>query len=130
MNRGSFDALLETLNVLRERSQDAPIIVEGPRDERALREIGVTGKVYQVQTASSVFEFCESLAHEHREALLFTDLDSAGKKIGRTVKKYLTDKGVKIDNNLAKKLLYALDTVETEKVAVRLERVCRKFSYP
>jgi 5S rRNA maturation endonuclease (ribonuclease M5) len=130
MNRASFDSLLETLELLRDISQDTPIIVEGKMDEKALREIGVTGPIYQVQTASSVFEFCEDAAKDHREALLFTDLDAAGKKIGRVVKKYLTDKGVKVDDKFAKKLLYALDTVETEKVAVRLERVCRKFSYP
>ena len=130
MNHAGFEALLETLDLLRDISQDAPIIVEGVRDEQALRDIGVTGPIFQVQTAPSVFEFCESIAKDHQEVLLFTDLDAAGKKIGRLVKKYLTDKGAKVDDNLAKKLLYALDTVETEKVAIRFERVCRKFSYP
>ena len=130
MNRVKFDLLLESLDLLRDISQDTLIIVEGMKDEKALRDIGITGPILQVQTSPSVVEFCESIATNHREVLLFTDLDAAGKKIGRVVKKYLTDKGVKIDDNLAKKLLYALDTVETEKVAVRLERVCRRFSYP
>ncbi|MFV2040953.1 MAG: toprim domain-containing protein [Candidatus Hydrothermarchaeales archaeon] len=130
MNRAKFDCLLETLDKLKDLSTDTPVIVEGKMDEKALREIGVTGPVYQVQTASSVFEFCEDVAKDHREALLFTDLDAAGKKIGRVVKKYLTDKGVKVDDNIAKKFLHTLDIVETEKVAVRLERVCRKFSSP
>ncbi len=130
MNRASFDSLLETLDKVKDLSQDTPLIVEGKMDEKALRDIGITGPILQVQTAPSVVEFCESTAKNYREALLFTDLDAAGKKIGRVVKKYLTDKGVKVNDNIEKKLLYALDTVETEKVAVRLERVCRKFSYP
>ncbi len=122
--------MLENLDKLRDLSTDTPIIVEGKMDEKALRDIGINGKIIRVQEASSVFEFCEAVSAEHGEAILFTDLDAAGRKIGGVVKKYLTDKGVNVNNNIAKRIMYVLDTVEAEKVAKRLERTCRKFNYP
>jgi 5S rRNA maturation endonuclease (ribonuclease M5) len=130
MNRAKFERLLENLEKLKDLSTDTPVIVEGKMDEKSLRDIGLSGAILRVQTAPSVLEFCEDVSKEYREVILFTDLDEAGRKIGGVVKKYLTDKGVKVNCNIAKRIMYVLDTVEAEKVAKRFERTCRKFNYP
>jgi 5S rRNA maturation endonuclease (ribonuclease M5) len=130
MNRVKFEYILELLEDLKDLSLDTPLIVEGKNDEKALRNIGVTGEILKVQTHSSVLEFCESISSEYKRAILFTDLDSAGKRIGRNVKKYLTDKGVKVNDNIAKKLMHALDTAQAENLSKRFDKVCIKFNYP
>lgn len=130
MNLRQFEYIIERVEKLKDLSLDAPIIVEGKKDERALREVGIDGDILRVHTSTSLVEFCDTVAASYKEVILFTDLDSAGKKIGRVVKKYLTDKGVKVNDNIARKLMYALDTTETENVSKRLENVCKKFSYP
>jgi len=130
MNRRHYDKLLDIIQELKELSSEVPVIVEGIKDEKSLRHLGIDGEIFKVQTAASVLEFCDNLAAKYREVVLFTDLDSAGKKIGRNVKKYLTDKGVKINDNIAKRLMYTLDTVEAEKVFKRFEKVYQKFNSP
>ncbi|RMF90591.1 MAG: hypothetical protein D6733_03345 [Methanobacteriota archaeon] len=130
LSRRKFDYILEHVKRLKELSMECPVIVEGARDEQALRAVGVEGEILKVQTAGSVVEFCEGIAARYDEVILFTDLDSAGKRIGKAVKKYLTDKGVKVDDNTAKRLMYALDTAEAENLSKRFEKACRRFRYP
>jgi 5S rRNA maturation endonuclease (ribonuclease M5) len=130
MNLRKLDQLFDTIAKLKDLSHELPIIVEGLRDERSLRRIGVEGEILRVQTSHSVWELCESIAKENKEVILFTDLDSAGQKIGRLVKKYLTDKGVKVNDNIGKKLMRLLDTAEAENVSKRFEKAKRKFNYP
>jgi 5S rRNA maturation endonuclease (ribonuclease M5) len=130
MDVRKFEYIIDILKELRELSLDSPIMVEGKRDEKALRDMGIMGKILKVQTSSSVLELCESVARDYKSVILFTDIDSAGKRIGRLVKKYLTDKGVKVNDNIAKKLMSALETAEAENVSKRLEKAFRKFNYP
>jgi 5S rRNA maturation endonuclease (ribonuclease M5) len=130
MNIRKFEYIKDILDELLELSLEIPIIVEGKKDEKALRDMGIIGKILKVQTSPSVLELCEGVARDHKAVVLFTDIDSAGKRIGRLVKKYLTDKGVKVNDNIAKKLMSALDTAEAENVSKRLEKAFRKFNYP
>lgn len=130
MNQRNLDSLIDALDKLRELSQDMPVIVEGKKDERSLRELGVEGEIFKVQSAPSLVEFSDSLANRYREVVLFTDLDRAGKKIAKVVKKYLTDKGVKVNVRIAKKIMLSLDTVEAESVSRLVEKAYREFTYP
>jgi 5S rRNA maturation endonuclease (ribonuclease M5) len=130
MNIRKFEYIIDNLEKFKDLSLEMPVIVEGKRDERALRELGINGAIHKVQTSLSVLEFCEKIAREHREVILFTDIDSAGKKIGKAVKKYLTDKGVKVEDNIARKLMRALDTAQAENISKRLERERMKINYP
>jgi len=130
MNPRKLDSLIEAINKLRELSQDMPVIVEGKKDERSLRELSVEGEIFKVQSAPSLVEFSDSIANRYREVVLFTDLDPAGKKIGRVVKKYLTDKGVKVNERIAKKIMLSLDTVEAESVSKLVRKAYREFTYP
>lgn len=104
--------------------------MEGQRDERALRQLGMKGPIYQVQSSGSLLEVCERVAEEHKEVLLFLDLDKEGKRITKTVKKYLTDKGVKVDTKLQKKIMRTLETRETENLSRRYDKACKQYNYP
>ncbi len=130
MNSSKFEHIIEAVEELRELSNEIPIIVEGKRDELSLRDLGINGEVLRVKTSLSVFEFCSDVAGQYGEVILLTDIDRAGKKIGGDVKKYLTDKGVKVNDNIGKKIMYALDTVEAEGISRRLSKLYKEFNYP
>lgn len=130
MDIRKYEELLDTIEELKVLSDDIPIIVEGKRDEDSLRAIGAEGEIFKVQTSSSLIDFCDSISEIYPEVLLFTDMDKAGKKIGRAVKKYLTDKGVKVNVKIGKKIMRILDTMEAESVSKRLSKVSSRFQHP
>jgi 5S rRNA maturation endonuclease (ribonuclease M5) len=77
-----------------------PVIVEGRRDEAALRRLGIAGTVYCLKaTGESRHEFLDRLDGA-REAILLTDFDREGKELETWLYKELSQRGVKSDLKL------------------------------
>ena len=77
-----------------------PIIVEGRRDEAALRRLGVAGKVHCLKArGESRHEFLDRLDGT-KQAIVFTDFDREGKKLETWLYKELSQRGVKSDLKL------------------------------
>ncbi len=98
----------ETERILKElRTQsDAgiPIIVEGRRDEAALRKLGVNGKIHCLKAAGeSRHEFLERLDGTS-EAILLTDFDREGKELGTWLYRELSQRGIKSDYRLWRRI--------------------------
>ncbi len=70
------------------------IVVEGKNDVAALRELGIT-HVRPLNT-QPIFSFADALHEE--ELIILTDLDPAGRKLYRQLKRELMKRGKKIDN--------------------------------
>jgi 5S rRNA maturation endonuclease (ribonuclease M5) len=89
------------INDLRTRSDaGVPIIVEGRRDEAALRRLGVTGKVHCLKArGESRHEFLDRL-NGTTEAIVLTDFDREGKELETWLHKELSQRGVKSDLKL------------------------------
>src|SRR2546430_3196549 len=70
------------IDELRTQSEaGVPIIVEGRRDEAALRRLGVTGKVHCLKArGESRHEFLDRLDGT-KEAIVLTDFDREGKEL-------------------------------------------------
>ena len=74
-----------------------PIIVEGRRDEAALRRLGVMGKVHCLKArGESRHEFLDRLDGT-KEAIVLTDFDREGKELETWLYKELSQRGVKSD---------------------------------
>lgn len=86
---------------LRARSNaGVPIIVEGRRDEAALRRLGIAGKVHCLKArGESRHEFLDRLDGT-KQAIVFTDFDREGKKLETWLYKELSQRGVKSDLKL------------------------------
>jgi 5S rRNA maturation endonuclease (ribonuclease M5) len=92
------ERLLEQLRVMSESG--TPIIVEGRRDEAALRRLGVKGRVYCLKArGESRHDFLERLDGT-RDAIVLTDFDREGKKLETWLYKELLLRGVKSDLKL------------------------------
>lgn len=92
-----LEALEELLAELAEANRQVPVLVEGEKDERALRALGLEGEIVRVKNAQTVFAVCERLAMRHREVIVITDWDAGGGKLMRLVRDGLKSCGVRPD---------------------------------
>ena len=92
-------------NDLRERSKTGfPIVVEGRRDEAALRKLGVTGPVLCLKAAGeSRLRFLEKLDGCHQVVLL-TDFDREGGELHAWLYHELSNLGIRADDMLWRKI--------------------------
>lgn len=92
------DRIVEELRTQSEAG--VPIIVEGRRDEAALRRLGVAGKVHCLKArGESRHEFLDRLDGT-KEAIVLTDFDREGKELETWLYKELSQRGVKSDLRL------------------------------
>jgi len=126
MNLAEYEGIMEELEELRELSEELPIIVEGRRDEEALRRLGIDAKFFY--TSSSPFcELCDTIAEKYADVILFTDMDRAGHKLAKRLKNYLSRRSVRINEKYRLSLLSKLDTHQVENLYKRLSRVEGQF---
>jgi len=76
-----YERLLEVMEELSETNLQTPVVVEGKRDEAALRELGLTCDIITYNTGKSAHDFCEAIANEHSSVVLLMDWDSAGQRL-------------------------------------------------
>lgn len=71
------------------------MLVEGAKDERALRAVGVSGRIERLHRGASVQGVCERLSREHPEVIVLTDWDTAGGKLARLAADALSSNGAR-----------------------------------
>jgi 5S rRNA maturation endonuclease (ribonuclease M5) len=79
------------------------IIVEGQRDRRALRKLGITGPI-ELGTKKSLLLFCEELARTYRNAIILTDWDRTGNRLAELMEQYLIAANVKVNTDIREKI--------------------------
>jgi len=92
--------------------KDLLVIVEGIKDERALKLLGVK-RIMVLK--GPLFSVVEKFANE-KEIVLLTDLDGEGKKLFSVLKKDAQKHGVKVNEKL-RKLLFKTDLRHIEGIA-------------
>jgi 5S rRNA maturation endonuclease (ribonuclease M5) len=100
------EELVRVIERLKEEGAVHPIIVEGRKDERALREIGISGPILRLDSGSSVFNFCESLRGKHAKIIILTDWDRRGGRLARALREGLTANGIPYDDDLRRQIAY------------------------
>jgi 5S rRNA maturation endonuclease (ribonuclease M5) len=81
-----------------------PIIVEGRRDEAALKKLGINGPIHCLKaTGEPRFRFIERLDGSKR-AIVLTDFDREGGELGTWLYQELSYRGVRADNQLWRKI--------------------------
>lgn len=94
-HRGHAEDVVHWLDTLIASSKC--IIVEGQKDEHALRSCGVTNDIV-VLSKKPLYAVVESIAEKTKSAIILTDFDTTGKELYGKLKKALTDHGVQVDN--------------------------------
>lgn len=100
-----LDMILEVVDELEHRSDDTPIVVEGLKDVRALKDIGIRKNTVSLGKGLSIFAFCERFAHRSKSVVILTDWDRKGGRLARMLKDAFEANGVKVDLDLRAKLV-------------------------
>ena len=124
----AYQDLLATLGELVEANATVPVIVEGERDVRALREVGLTGEVLPLNTGVPLFNLAESISRRHRRAIILTDWDRRGGQLARLLRDALEANGVRYDDAFRARLttLCRKDIKDVEGLAGFVERLSRQ----
>jgi 5S rRNA maturation endonuclease (ribonuclease M5) len=89
-----LERVIEVIEELKLRSlEGVVIVVEGRKDKRALRELGIRGTIL-LATRDSLFVFSEELSRLNREIIILTDWDRAGLRLARKLSAHLVSFGV------------------------------------
>jgi 5S rRNA maturation endonuclease (ribonuclease M5) len=101
------------------------VVVEGRKDERALRAIGLTGTILRLNKGISVFRTCENISREYGKVILLTDWDRRGGQLSRKLREGLEANGVQYDENIRAKMatLTKKDIKDVESLHKHLERL-------
>lgn len=99
-----LEKLEELILQLKNQSNEGNvIIVEGQRDRRALRKLGITGPI-ELGTKKSLLLFCEDLARKYRNAIILTDWDRTGNKLADLMEQYFMAASVNVNTDIRKKI--------------------------
>lgn len=105
----SLERRLDRLTKLVQRLSDqsrrgTPMIVEGRKDERCLRELGINGPILCLKAqGKGFFEFLEGIG-SNRRIIVLTDFDIEGKKLARMLVNELSKKRIKVDDSIWKQV--------------------------
>jgi len=95
------DALLDEL---REHAADGtPILVEGSRDVKALRELDVGGQIFKISSKKTALNSISDLAN-YKKVVIMTDFDRTGDELAKFCAKHLQSLGPKPIIDIRKKL--------------------------
>lgn len=85
----TLEVLEKTLDELRVENKTVPIVVEGEKDEEALRRLHVTGEIIRYNQGLSIPDFCGKLMGRYKKVILLTDWDRRGGRLCFLLKKNL-----------------------------------------
>lgn len=104
-----IELILKELRILKD--EGTLIIVEGKRDEQALRRLGFTN-ILSCSTHSD--EIARRVKSRANACAILTDLDPAGRKLSACLRKSLEEFGVSVDTRLRRALLTSprIQTIE------------------
>lgn len=100
-----LEELEKTLEEVKELSKEGTlIIVEGKKDERALRKLGINGEIFRIpHNGKTILNSLEDLPKEE-EFLILTDFDRTGEELAKYCRKHLEKLGANVLIDLRRKL--------------------------
>ncbi|MGM0510550.1 MAG: toprim domain-containing protein [Thermoplasmatota archaeon] len=127
-----LEGVERVLEDLKKENRDTPIIVEGRKDVRALRRLGVSGKIIKIKRRRTIFHIIESLRKEHDSLIILTDWDKAGGKLAYRVKKACKANCIDCDLIYRKKLIKYLkkEVKDVESIPSFVKRARRILKKP
>ncbi len=92
-----LEALDLAIQALVEAAEESPVLVEGPRDLAALRELGVAGDVRVVNRGDTLVAVVESLQRDGvRVVILLQDWDRTGGRLQRRLRELFEAHAIRV----------------------------------
>ncbi len=119
------ESLEELIASLIEASEEgAAVIVEGVRDERSLRDLGVEGPIVRA-SGRPALEVAEEAARDFKAVVVLTDWDRAGEELARRMGQHLQCTGARVDLETRERLkrMVRREIKDVESLSRFVERV-------
>lgn len=120
-----FEALEDLIASLQDASsQGAAIIVEGMRDELALRSLGIKGPVIMASRRSAL-GLAEDAARSYSQIIILTDWDEKGEEMAQNIEGHLRSVGSRADLDIRSRLkkLVKKEIKDVESLGFYVERM-------
>ncbi len=78
LSKKDLEKLNRIIEELKTLNCSIPIIVEGERDVKTLRNLGLKGDILKINTGRTVVEFADMVANKYKEVILLMDWDRKG----------------------------------------------------
>ena len=120
-----LEELEDIIDELTERSESEAIIVEGSRDVKAMRALGIVGIIRPVNIGTSIINFCEVLSTEHDRFIIMTDWDRKGGQLAQLLRRGFVTVDTKYDDILRKKIAHLTkkDVKDVEGLPAYIQRL-------
>jgi dTMP kinase len=120
-----LEEIKKVLEDLEELSRDRIILVEGLKDKRSLRSIGITGEVFMTQSEGGPMKAAEYVAEHGKKAVILADWDRRGGTIARELVLQLTSLGIEYDSEIRARLSFLCKKYikDLESLGTMLERL-------
>lgn len=99
-----YEEIQKALAILSEKNGEGPIVVEGERDVRALRALGIEGPIVTLHRGVPLLRVCEDLAADRRPVVILTDWDLKGGRLAKALREGLAASGAKYDDAVRARL--------------------------
>lgn len=119
-----LDALEELLSSLMDASsQGAAVIVEGRRDELALRSLGLRGPMIMASRRPAL-DLAEDAARRFQKIVILTDWDAKGDEMALNIDMHLRSVGVRADLDIRNRLkkLVKKEIKDVQSLSLYMER--------
>lgn len=101
----SLKGLLDALEKLRNRERDVPVIVEGRKDRKALKKMGVGGDIILIKRSKSIFHIIEEFQGKYEKVILLTDWDRTGGRLAHRIQKACDANGIICDADIRREII-------------------------
>lgn len=88
------EKIVELVESLIEENESTPVIVEGKRDEIALRKMGLKGEILRLNLGMTLTGFCEFIINNYSRVMLLLDWDRKGNELAILIEKILASNGI------------------------------------
>ena len=125
-----YETLEELIASLKEASTEgAVIIVEGRRDESALRSLGINGPVMMASYRSAL-SLAEDVSRKYSQIIMLTDWDEKGEEMALNIEQHLRSVGSRADMDIRSKLkrLVRKEIKDVESLDFYVERMRAIYS--
>lgn len=95
----AFERFVDLWQKLRAESEEegAVVVVEGERDRRSLRRLGLEGTIELVHRGEALSKIAQRLADHGRRVIVLTDWDRAGGEFARRLREFLGAERIELD---------------------------------
>ncbi|OGW39903.1 MAG: hypothetical protein A2Y97_07200 [Nitrospirae bacterium RBG_13_39_12] len=73
------------IEALYEINKKVPVIVEGKKDELALRKLGFIGEIITLHRGKSLYDFCADIEERFQKVIILLDWDKKGNILNKTL---------------------------------------------